>query len=198
MRAVNCRHRSARMAPPDLPLGPDGLRDFAVKRCCHGAVSRRIGPSRPTDRMAPSRSSTAKLHLFTREPVLPGHVATHPKIRYSVQCLYRYDMRRQRFLRDQQLLGRPQCSEKRPEPGGRTPVAKVPAFRAGPQGGACICNAAPRAICKPYGSANTQITPPCGTCTSYPGMMPRRTSCLRSASTPQPDCTATYCLPSTL
>ena len=45
----------------------------------------------------------------------------------------------------------------------------------------------PQASWKPYGSANTQITPPCGTCTSYPGMMPRRTSCLRSASTPQPD-----------
>ncbi len=46
-------------------------------------------------------------------------------------------------------------------------------------------------------SANTQITPPCGTLFSKPATLPASASWMRCASTPQPDCTAMYCVPST-
>src|SRR5262249_41747739 len=46
-----------------------------------------------------------------------------------------------------------------------------------------------------YSSAKTQITPPCGTSVFVPRAVSMR-ACMRCASTPQPDCTATYCLPS--
>src|SRR5439155_19580534 len=45
-------------------------------------------------------------------------------------------------------------------------------------------------------TAKTQITPPCGTSVLEPRMS-SSAPCMRCASTPQPDCTATYCLPST-
>ena len=45
-------------------------------------------------------------------------------------------------------------------------------------------------------SPNTHNTPPWGTCSSVRPRM-RKESCWRSASTPQPASTATYCLPST-
>src|SRR5262249_20983925 len=44
-------------------------------------------------------------------------------------------------------------------------------------------------------SANTQITPPWGTSVLVPRNVSSR-ACIRCASTPQPDCTATYCTPS--
>ncbi len=45
-------------------------------------------------------------------------------------------------------------------------------------------------------SANTQITPPCGTIVSVPRARSMR-AVMPCASTPQPDCTAMYCTPST-
>src|SRR5262249_20634910 len=49
----------------------------------------------------------------------------------------------------------------------------------------------------PYSrSANTQSTPPCGTSVFVPRTWPSR-ACIRCASTPHPDWTATYCTPST-
>src|SRR5205814_5677000 len=45
-------------------------------------------------------------------------------------------------------------------------------------------------------TAKTQITPPCGTSVLEPRMS-SSAPCMRCASTPQPDCTATYCTPST-
>src|SRR5690606_27442137 len=46
------------------------------------------------------------------------------------------------------------------------------------------------------GSANTHTAPPCGTSLDQPNCSAMRL-CMRWASTPQPDCTATYCTPST-
>ena len=48
-------------------------------------------------------------------------------------------------------------------------------------------------------TANTQTTPPCGTLFSRPGILPSvaNASWIRCASTPQPDWTAIYCVPST-
>ncbi len=46
-------------------------------------------------------------------------------------------------------------------------------------------------------TANTQTTPPCGTLFSRPGTLPTNASWMRCASTPQPDWTAIYCVPST-
>src|SRR5690606_14974057 len=45
-------------------------------------------------------------------------------------------------------------------------------------------------------TANTQTTPPCGTMVSWP-KKPSTRRCEPTASTPQPACTATYCVPST-
>lgn len=46
-------------------------------------------------------------------------------------------------------------------------------------------------------TAKTHTTPPCGTLFSKPGTLPANASWMRCASTPQPDCTAMYCVPST-
>src|SRR5262249_47847362 len=48
-----------------------------------------------------------------------------------------------------------------------------------------------------YFTANTQIDPPCGTSGYLPGNSRLSRLCMRAASTPQPDWTAMYCLPST-
>src|ERR1043166_6333670 len=48
-----------------------------------------------------------------------------------------------------------------------------------------------------YFTANTQIEPPCGTSGYLPGNSRLSRPCMRAASTPQPDWTAMYCLPST-
>src|SRR5215510_11141803 len=48
-----------------------------------------------------------------------------------------------------------------------------------------------------YFTANTQIEPPCGTSGYWPGKSRFIRACIFAGSTPQPDCTATYCLPST-
>src|SRR5437899_6203496 len=48
-----------------------------------------------------------------------------------------------------------------------------------------------------YLSANTQTTPPSGTWGNVPGMILLNSDCMVRESMPQPDCTATYCLPST-
>src|SRR5262249_41048383 len=45
--------------------------------------------------------------------------------------------------------------------------------------------------------ANPQMTPPCGTSVLVPKWVSIR-ACIRWASTPHPDCTATYCTPSTM
>src|SRR5207245_11387538 len=45
-------------------------------------------------------------------------------------------------------------------------------------------------------SANTHTTPPWGTSVLVPRKVSSR-ACIRWASMPQPDCTATYCTPST-
>ena len=47
-----------------------------------------------------------------------------------------------------------------------------------------------------YQRANAQSTPPCGTLTGC-GIFVLSSTCSRSASTPQPESTATYCTPST-
>ena len=47
-----------------------------------------------------------------------------------------------------------------------------------------------------YLTANTQIDPPSGTSGNLPGNRAFRRPCIPRASMPQPDCTATYCLPS--
>src|SRR5207237_1694850 len=47
-----------------------------------------------------------------------------------------------------------------------------------------------------YFTAKTQTTPPCGTSGNSPGRPLFITPCIPTGSTPQPDCTATYCLPS--
>src|SRR5262245_66468652 len=49
----------------------------------------------------------------------------------------------------------------------------------------------------PYFTANTQIEPPCGTSGYLPGKIRFMRDCIFAGSTPQPDCTAMYCLPST-
>ncbi|MGY4286648.1 hypothetical protein ACVWXO_005868 [Bradyrhizobium sp. LM2.7] len=46
-------------------------------------------------------------------------------------------------------------------------------------------------------SANTQMTPPCGTLASMPILLVTSASWMRCASTPQPDWIAMYCVPST-
>src|SRR5262245_15329725 len=46
-------------------------------------------------------------------------------------------------------------------------------------------------------TANTQIEPPCGTSGYLPGKMRFSRACIFAGSTPQPDWTAIYCLPST-
>src|SRR5207302_8021607 len=45
-------------------------------------------------------------------------------------------------------------------------------------------------------TANTQIAPPSGTSGYWPGNTSFSCACMPAESTPQPDCTATYCLPS--
>ena len=45
-------------------------------------------------------------------------------------------------------------------------------------------------------TANTQITPPCGTLLSIPILLVASASWMRWASTPQPDWMAIYCVPS--
>lgn len=45
-------------------------------------------------------------------------------------------------------------------------------------------------------SANTQITPPCGTLDSMPILLVASASWMRCASTPHPDWIAMYCVPS--
>src|SRR5437016_3430484 len=47
-----------------------------------------------------------------------------------------------------------------------------------------------------YLTANTQTAPPCGTSGNSPGRPRFSTPCMPTGSTPQPDCTAIYCLPS--
>src|SRR5437016_6677178 len=47
-----------------------------------------------------------------------------------------------------------------------------------------------------YLTANTHTAPPCGTSGNSPGRARFKTPCTPTGSTPQPDCTATYCLPS--
>src|SRR5712691_7949171 len=46
-------------------------------------------------------------------------------------------------------------------------------------------------------TANTQTAPPCGTSGYWPGKIRFMRVCIFAGSTPQPDCTAIYCLPST-
>src|SRR5262245_30079921 len=46
-------------------------------------------------------------------------------------------------------------------------------------------------------TANTQTVPPCGTSGYLPGNSRFMRLCILAGSTPQPDCTAMYCLPST-
>src|SRR4051812_43953720 len=46
-------------------------------------------------------------------------------------------------------------------------------------------------------TANTQIAPPCGTSGYWPGKIRFMRACIFAGSTPQPDWTAMYCLPST-
>src|SRR5262249_48952082 len=46
-------------------------------------------------------------------------------------------------------------------------------------------------------TANTQTVPPCGTSGYWPGKIRFMRACIFAGSTPQPDCTAIYCLPST-
>src|SRR2546422_9005581 len=53
-------------------------------------------------------------------------------------------------------------------------------------------------ISQPHFTANTQMAPPCGTSGNSPGRPLLRTPCIPLASTPQPDCTAMYCFPSTM
>src|SRR5215471_9143103 len=48
-----------------------------------------------------------------------------------------------------------------------------------------------------YFTANTQTAPPCGTSGNSPGRPRFMTPCIPTGSTPQPDCTAMYCFPST-
>src|SRR5215510_1600546 len=45
--------------------------------------------------------------------------------------------------------------------------------------------------------ANTQMLPPCGTSGYCPGNSRFMRDCILAGSTPQPDCTAMYCLPLT-
>src|SRR5260370_13537953 len=53
-------------------------------------------------------------------------------------------------------------------------------------------------FCNHFLTANTHTTPPCGTLFSTPILLPVATaSWMRWASTPQPDCTAMYSVPST-
>src|SRR5260221_3296526 len=47
-----------------------------------------------------------------------------------------------------------------------------------------------------YSSAKTQTEPPCGTSGYSCGLTRLMRACIRAASTPHPDCTAMYCLPS--
>src|SRR4029453_8954730 len=56
--------------------------------------------------------------------------------------------------------------------------------------------AAPAGLGRYRFTANTQITPPCGTSVFAPRISSSE-FCIRCASTPQPDCTAMYCTPST-
>src|ERR1700680_3347608 len=49
-----------------------------------------------------------------------------------------------------------------------------------------------------YFTANTQIAPPSGTSGYLPGTSTFSRACIPRASTPQPDCTAMYCLPATM
>ena len=49
-----------------------------------------------------------------------------------------------------------------------------------------------------YRTANTQTAPPSGTSGNLPGASRLKRDCIARESTPQPDCTATYCLPSTV
>src|SRR5712692_4822383 len=49
-----------------------------------------------------------------------------------------------------------------------------------------------------YLTANTHTAPPCGTSGNSPGRARFKTPCTPTGSTPQPDCTAIYCLPSTI
>src|SRR5207249_6889260 len=45
-------------------------------------------------------------------------------------------------------------------------------------------------------TANTHTAPPCGTSGNSPGRPLFKTFCIPTGSTPHPDCTAMYCLPS--
>src|SRR5580692_6582088 len=49
-----------------------------------------------------------------------------------------------------------------------------------------------------HSTPNTQIAPPSGTSGKLPGEAALRRLCMPCASTPQPDCTAMYCLPPTM
>src|ERR1700730_10479432 len=49
-----------------------------------------------------------------------------------------------------------------------------------------------------HSTPNTQIAPPSGTSGKFPGDAALRTLCMTRASTPQPACTAMYCLPPTV
>ena len=49
-----------------------------------------------------------------------------------------------------------------------------------------------------YLTANTQTAPPSGTSGNLPGDIRFKRDCIVRESIPQPDCTATYCLPSTM
>src|SRR5580704_9693151 len=49
-----------------------------------------------------------------------------------------------------------------------------------------------------YLTAKTQMAPPSGTSGYSPGNWVFSRACMTRESIPQPDCTATYCLPSTL
>src|SRR5437016_13611192 len=49
-----------------------------------------------------------------------------------------------------------------------------------------------------YLTANTHTAPPCGTSGNSPGRARFSTPCIPTGSTPQPDCTAMYCLPSSM
>src|SRR5262249_29828185 len=51
--------------------------------------------------------------------------------------------------------------------------------------------------CQTHFTAKTWTVPPCGTSGYLPGKIRFMRACILAGSTPQPDCTAMYCLPST-
>ena len=79
------------------------------------------------------------------------------------------------------------------------PVAgrrRLTRFRADAEAGECLAGL-DLTEARPHFTAKTQIAPPCGTSGYWPGKIRFMRACIFAGSTPQPDWTAMYCLPST-